>query len=163
VCSPARQRQLPSNSLVAVHDLAAAERHAGPEPEQRPDPVLPAGPLKPGEGQDEALVLLALASPQRLEGGGDAELREPLQVGRADELQVRDVMPAVDPLRLGQARERVERGTRRAVARRVEMQLKAEVGQCGGVRILPLTRTSSAPLPPIVMHRDVSGTAAAGR
>ena len=77
----------------ARHRPVAAEGHPGAQPEQRPDPVLPVGPLRSDERQREVVVLLVLARPQRLEVPGHPELGEPFQVGRVDELQVGDVVP----------------------------------------------------------------------
>ena len=115
--------------IGARHGPVAAERHPGAQPEQRPDPVLPGGPCWPDERHGEVVVLCVVAGPQRLEVRGDAELREPLKVGGADELKVGDVMPCAHPLRVGQGGERVERGADRPVADRVEVHLEAEVGQ----------------------------------
>jgi hypothetical protein len=76
--------------------------------------------------------LLVLRRPQRLEVGDRAHSGELVQVGRADELQVGDVVPPAGPLLPRQRPDGIQRRGDGVVPDGVEVQLEAEVAQGPG-------------------------------
>ena len=112
------------SALDTGQSLPAASR--APCAHEVAERVLPGLGAVLQEGQGELVDLVLVGGPERLDVRDGAELGEPGGLGLLDDLQVREVVPAVGRAvgRAGRV-ERVERLAHRAVAERVEVHLES--------------------------------------